>query len=1433
MADFVDRAAREDNDDVSDAGSIRGEDVPRAVGSDNEDDNNDGNDNENGNGSGDDSSEEEDEDDDEEAARKVREGFIVDDEEEEEVEDDEGNLRRRKKKKRKLVDEERDELDEDDLDLVAEATGRERPRDSGGNKLKRLKRRKEDREERADAVRAAGLDNMFDDDEDDTAAVGAELDDLDDVRENRVSRLEDEFADFIEEDDLDEELLAEERETRPPQPQVKAPRPRPGFAGSMAGIDEEGMQEVFELFGDGQEYEWALDGAQDDEGPGDMDIDPQDPGASQGGKKELGLKDVFEPEELKARMLTREDDIIRMQDEPERFQELRAGFTQPLISDSALDEETDWIFPQFPIFFEQIDPDWLTPHVRKAIRKVLEFLNVDLLEVPFIWAHRRDYLLFVEKDSVTGRFLKEHRLLKKYHLWWVLAMDTQYRAILEKKAAVQSLFQGLGVEDEMVEESTRGAETMDDWNDLSDYIHFRYAEQIRDSNITAGSTVRRPRSTVSLFDKIRNGEIYYLVRAFGLSAENFAVNVAENEKRFFTDDIEALPEVSAEQYVKAPEFPTAEAALKACRDMLSEEIWTNPAVRKNMQKFFVASVRVRVVPTEKGIRQIDEEHLYYKFKYLRDQTVGDLVRAPEQYLQMLQAETEGLVNVLLEVGTRQKAMHFESLLRLFVSDGSSEVADKWNEQRRKVLEEVFDKTIPHMVKNMKERVKTMCEDKLAMDVQDAFTKKLDQPPFLPRDSTEEKGVIPRVIAVSSGAGDFGKEATLVVYVDEHGQTKANLKLRDIRDPDARAEFVQMVRRYKPDVIGVAGWGVPTSRLFLDVRRISEEERFERCEVQFVDDHTARLYKESQRAKEDHADLPPLARYCVGLAKYLQSPLMEYAAMEIDGSLFSVKFHEYQDLLPIEKRKRAYECGFVDIVNMVGVMINDAARETYRANLLPFVAGLGKRKAQGLLKKIALNGGYLTNRRDLVEQRMAAQHVFLNCASFLRIPYESKAYRNDGAEALDATRIHPEDYELARKMAADALELDEEDLDEFEATGGVVAHLFTNKDDAKKLDELILEDYAEELEKAIGVPKRDTLDIIKDELMNPYAERRFEFLVPTAKAVFNMLTGETEKTFHEGVVVAASIKRLGDRYAVATLDNGVEGNISVAEMKDEVRNRYGEPVEVVPSQVFTIEQTVRAVVISIDYEFFRCELSTKESRVKQAMRDRVERARPRGEDWDEDAEAADRRRITAKRDANQRTARVIKHVLFHPFNTKQAEDYLAPLGKGDAVIRPSSMGSDHLVITWKIDENVYQHIDVLELEKDNEFSLGKILRIGNQNYSDLDEIIVAHVRAMARKAEELMAHEKYRGTPSQAEQWLNTYSEANPKRSAYCFSIDSQHPGWFILMFKVNPATRIQKWSVRLAPNAYMMQKVPYPDVLSLSNGFKRMYASQKGRGSRM
>lgn len=76
-------------------------------------------------------------------------------------------------------------------------------------------------------------------------------------------------------------------------------------------------------------------------------------------------------------------------------------------------------------------------------------------------------------------------------------------------------------------------------------------------------------------------------------------------------------------------------------------------------------------------------------------------------------------------------------------------------------------------------------------------------------------------------------------------------------------------------------------------------------------------------------------------------------------------------------------------------------------------------------------------------------------------------------------------------------------------------------------------------------------------------------------------------------------------------------------------------------------------------------------------------------------------------------RVIAHPSFHNINFKQAEKMMETMDQGDVIIRPSSKGENHLTVTWKVSESIYQHVDVREEGKENAFSLGSTLWINNE------------------------------------------------------------------------------------------------------------------------
>ncbi len=241
------------------------------------------------------------------------------------------------------------------------------------------------------------------------------------------------------------------------------------------------------IFGNGEDYDWAL--ALEDEEE-----------AREVGDHNLELKDVFEPSQLAEKLLTDDDNQIRWTDEPERFQIDRLPFKKLTLTDEQTKEEARWItsliWPK-----KQLHSD-VHGHFTKAISKVLEFFVVDAVEVPYVFQHRKDFLIHARKTrSRDGRnqepeeVVSAEKLLLQDDLWRILELDLKFRALIEKRNALEKTYDNLkvisGIEDKMVEEMLSVAATMEELQDIQDYVYFQYSSELKDMAATNGTTEKR------------------------------------------------------------------------------------------------------------------------------------------------------------------------------------------------------------------------------------------------------------------------------------------------------------------------------------------------------------------------------------------------------------------------------------------------------------------------------------------------------------------------------------------------------------------------------------------------------------------------------------------------------------------------------------------------------------------------------------------------------------------------------------------------------------------------------------------------------------------------------------------------------------------------------------------------------------------------------
>lgn len=81
----------------------------------------------------------------------------------------------------------------------------------------------------------------------------------------------------------------------------------------------------------------------------------------------------------------------------------------------------------------------------------------------------------------------------------------------------------------------------------------------------------------------------------------------------FVTDPDLSPIVYAEQFVDSE--PTkavaADEILKRARMILATELGKDPLLRNSIRKLFKDEARISVMPTERGVAKIDENHPYF------------------------------------------------------------------------------------------------------------------------------------------------------------------------------------------------------------------------------------------------------------------------------------------------------------------------------------------------------------------------------------------------------------------------------------------------------------------------------------------------------------------------------------------------------------------------------------------------------------------------------------------------------------------------------------------------------------------------------------------------------------------------------------------------------------------------------------------------------
>ena len=226
--------------------------------------------------------------------------------------------------------------------------------------------------------------------------------------------------------------------------------------------------------------------------------------------------------------------------------------------------------------------------------------------------------------------------------------------------------------------------------------------------------------------------------------------------------------------------------------------------------------------------------------------------------------------------------------------------------------------------------------------------------------------------------------------------------------EAKAELKRLIKKYNVSLISVGNGTASRESEQVIVELLKELD----TPVQYVivNEAGASVYSASKLATEEFPNFDVGQRSAASIARRLQDPLAEL--VKIDPK--SIGVGQYQHDMNQKKLSEALHGVVEDSVNKVGVDLNTAS-----ASLLEYVSGVTKVIARNIVDYRETNGRF-TNRAQLLKVAKLGPKAYEQCAGFMRIA--------DGDNPLDATSVHPESYEAAKKLL-DKMGLSMEDVKE--------------------------------------------------------------------------------------------------------------------------------------------------------------------------------------------------------------------------------------------------------------------------------------------------------------------------------------------------------------------------------------------------------------------
>ena len=577
-------------------------------------------------------------------------------------------------------------------------------------------------------------------------------------------------------------------------------------------------------------------------------------------------------------------------------------------------------------------------------------------------------------------------------------------------------------------------------------------------------------------------------------------------------------EIEAQKYInEEKEVRSVEDALKGAKDIIAEIVSDDADVRKYIREL---ALKEGILVSKNSTDEKSVYDMYY------DYSEGVKNIAPHRTLAINRGEKENFLKVKLEINNDKVINH---IINKYINKENSPN----KEEIVQAIEDSYKRLIfPSIEREVRNSLTEAAEERAINVFGQNVKSLLLQPPV--------KGKV--VIGFDPGF----RTGCKVAVVDKNGKFLDYATVYPTEPKNdvegTKKKLKEFIDKYDVDIIAIGNGTASRESESIISDLIKEIDK----EVQYVivSEAGASVYSASELANEEHPDVDVSIRGAISIGRRLQDPLAEL--VKIDPK--SIGVGQYQHDLNQKRLEGVLDGVVEDSVNSVGLDLNTASY-----SLLEHIAGISKTIAKNIIAYREENGDF-TSRAQLKKVKRLGPQAFTQCAGFMRI--------SNGKNPLDNTGVHPESYDICKKM----LEIIGYSLED------------VKNRNIQDIDKRVEKIGIMELSKKLEVGEITLKDII-DEIKKPGRDPREEGIKPILRT--DVLKIED---IEEGMVLKGTVRNVVDFGAF--VDIGIKNDGLVH--KSQMSNKFVKD----PMDVVTVGDVVDVKVIGIDLDKNRVSLSMK-------------------------------------------------------------------------------------------------------------------------------------------------------------------------------------------------------------------------------------------------